>query len=163
VRAVEELPPRVRREKCPGRESNPASDRRGYRSTRCRHRPPRARVSSWLRLFASAFLRASSARSASVRLVPTGASYSGACQRSLGCHLGTASVGALSGSPRRRSCETSDGGNRPTVDEPWEVEARGPVPRRPPFRRRRRPRHAVEFSSCECFLRARFTGSSGHD
>lgn len=39
--------------------------------------PPRARALSWLALFASAALRASSARSASVRLVITGASYLG--------------------------------------------------------------------------------------
>lgn len=66
------------------------------------HRPPRARALSSLRLFVSAFFRDRSSRSSSVRLVTTGASTTGACTRSLGCHPGTAFVWNPSGSPHPR-------------------------------------------------------------
>lgn len=108
-----------RRAGAPGRESNPAGAIRrwgrsvGVRAARTlrqrflrplvlrvgHQRAPRERALSSLRLFALPALRARSARSASVRLVITGASTAGACPRSLGSHPGGPLRAGLSGSP----------------------------------------------------------------
>jgi hypothetical protein len=91
-------------------------------------------VSSWLRLFASAFLRDSSSRSASVRLIATGTSSSGACQAPSGVAApGGASLleSADSGSPhpartapRSARDRTGGGGNRPQR-QPLRCQAEG--------------------------------------
>lgn len=109
-------------------------------------RPPRARALSSLRLFASAALRASSARSASVRLVTTGASQSGACTRSPGCHPGAAPVvercfrlpalppvrphaqsasrtGGRGSRPQRQRCEARGGPKCCTGAAGWSITA----------------------------------------